>query len=248
MEKYLKYTIDETTLTNICNSVRNSLDIEDKLLCSDIPDKIDNIITLKKFILDEVSELDLPYMQEVLPNFFSQRKNLLYVKLDNVVEISDYAFTSSSIAKFNVPKTCIYLGTAAFKGCSNLSEFTFNNDTRVNVINSQLLSGGYKVKYLKLPKSINTLSDGAFRGCGLAEVDADNLTTIGPNAFFKSAYFKTLILRTNKICNLQSTSAFTDTILSDIYVPDSLVDTYKQGTNWTAFSNKIKPLSEYQSK
>lgn len=43
----------------------------------------------------------------------------------------------------------------------------------------------------------------------------------------------------------QSTTIFNGcSNLTHIYVPDELVDTYKTQTNWTAFADKIFPLSE----
>jgi hypothetical protein len=35
-------------------------------------------------------------------------------------------------------------------------------------------------------------------------------------------------------------------VVSDaIYVPDALVDSYKQADYWSAYTDKFKPLSEY---
>ncbi len=45
---------------------------------------------------------------------------------------------------------------------------------------------------------------------------------------------------------LSSSSSLTNGNSCPIYVPDSAVDAYKSATNWTAYSSRIKPISEKQ--
>ena len=45
---------------------------------------------------------------------------------------------------------------------------------------------------------------------------------------------------------LSSSSSLTNGNSCPIYVPDSAVDAYKSATNWSAYSSRIKPISEKQ--
>lgn len=61
-----------------------------------------------------------------------------------------------------------------------------------------------------------------------------------------------LVIRTESVCTLSlapATAFGTDSPLvlgtGYVYVPDSLVDSYKEATNWSVIADQIKPLSEY---
>ena len=97
--------------------------------------------------------------------------------------------------------------------------------------------------------SINT---GCFNYCsGLRFIDvgsADRSTQIyiGSNAISNVPAFERLIIRNSSVARLASSNSLNvGSSLTGIYVPDSLVDSYKAATNWSAYADKIKPLSEY---
>ena len=78
---------------------------------------------------------------------------------------------------------------------------------------------------------------------------------------FQSCYslLKLVITKTDSVCTLTNTNAFekcyhflgttnsqynpTGAKDGRIYVPDSLVDSYKSATNWSAYADIIVPLS-----
>ena len=88
------------------------------------------------------------------------------------------------------------------------------------------------------------------------------LTYISGLVFQHCYYLTTLILRnTTQVCTLASTSAFTSCYhyhgtvhstynpdgLKDgyIYVPASLIDSYKAATNWSTFATQFRALEDY---
>lgn len=82
----------------------------------------------------------------------------------------------------------------------------------------------------------------------LTTLDFSNIKTI-EYQFASSSSLSTLIIRNSTtLATLGSTNAFPNTPIAAgtgyIYVPDNLVDSYKQATNWSTFANQIKPLSE----
>lgn len=58
-----------------------------------------------------------------------------------------------------------------------------------------------------------------------------------------------VILRAPVVATMSDKYTFQNTPIASgtgyIYVPDELVDSYKNATNWTVYADQIKPLSEY---
>ena len=87
---------------------------------------------------------------------------------------------------------------------------------------------------------------GAFQGCAnLTLVKLRDVTTIGMNAFYKCSNLSKVIID-NETPPTRDSNAFAS-CSSELafYVPDSAVETYKVATGWTAFADRIKPLSEW---
>ena len=120
-------------------------------------------------------------------------------------------------------------------GITNLASYAFyNNINLTNVIFPNLL----------------TLQAYAFQGCSnLTTVDIGGQCSIN-GAFNGCSKMDALILRnTNNICTLTSSSALSGSKIATgfggVYVPDTLLSTYKSASNWSAIADNIFPLSEY---
>ena len=88
------------------------------------------------------------------------------------------------------------------------------------------------------------IRDYAFPSCSsLTKVSFPNATSIGNGVFQYCDKLTTIYVGTNTstVCTLSNTSAFNNcTNLTNIYVPSSLVDSYKSATNWSSYASKIK--------
>ena len=97
-----------------------------------------------------------------------------------------------------------------------------------------------------------TNANSMFYSCsGLTSID------LTPLAGWTKLYYSTDLIRsckkltfililTNTPFTLSSSGALTNGNNCPIYVPDAAVETYKTATNWTAYSSRIKPISEKQ--
>ena len=94
----------------------------------------------------------------------------------------------------------------------------------------------------------------AFRNCTALQTvdlgsDSVEKLTISANTFNGASALTTLVIRTNSVSTLQNTTAFTGTPIANgtgcIYVPSSLVDSYKAATNWSTFVNQIRAIEDY---
>ncbi|MBO7294873.1 MAG: leucine-rich repeat protein, partial [Bacteroidaceae bacterium] len=138
------------------------------------------------------------------------------------------------------------IGAYAFAGCANLTTLHFPSLTYVG----KMCIFGTAITELEL-RQIYSLASQAFQeATHLIKVTLGaSLNKHVPNMMcYGCTSFSTLILLSDSFCSLGS-SAFTNTLISKgqghIYVKDELVEEYKSATNWAAFGDMIKPLSEY---
>jgi hypothetical protein len=80
----------------------------------------------------------------------------------------------------------------------------------------------------------------AFDGCtALASIDLPKVTSLGTEAFDRCKALKTVILRSETVCST-TLSAFNNTPFASsgtggtVYVPQALIESYQNATNWSA--------------
>lgn len=159
----------------------------------------------------------------------------------NVTTVADYAFRGcSKITSLSLPK-------ATKAGISAFYQINVPNLVlpEVTTMGTYTFGGGTANQTITLPKLKIVQSNGFRQNTGLTKVDLGACTNIYATGFYNCSALATLIIRTASVCVLANTSAFTGcSALANIYVPDTLVDSYKAATNWTTYADKIKPLSE----
>ena len=101
-----------------------------------------------------------------------------------VVEIWEYAFSESKLAKVSIPNSVKTIGFGAFWGCKELKAVNIPNG--VKTIGSSAFRGCKELKAVKIPNSVTTMGEYAFQGCSnLTTVSIPNsVKTIGENAFY----------------------------------------------------------------
>ena len=116
------------------------------------------------------------------------------------------------------------VGSCAFAICTKLTAVSFPNCT--------------------------SIGDSAFYYCdNLTVVSFPNCINIGSYAFARCLNLKSLYLTGSSICKLSNSNAFSYTPIGgystsagtygSIYVPTSLLTSYKAATNWTYFSSRF---------
>jgi hypothetical protein len=125
---------------------------------------------------------------------------------------------------------------------------TFENSRLTKVMQYAFIQC-VNLKSVVLP-NVAHLMQQAFRQCTkLERADFSNLVSMETYAFYGASTLKTLIIRTNTVCNLVNTMAFTGTPIKEgegyIYVPAALLEEYKQATNWTTLEDNIRAIEDY---
>lgn len=138
------------------------------------------------------------------------------------------------------------IGKYAFRGCSSLTKATFGDVTSVG----QEAFYGAGLTELNF-QFLDVVDANTFREMrSLERADFGMITTIGTYAFYYCNKLTTFIIRTPSVCSLPQTTSFMQTGIANkkgyIYVPDNLVEQYKTATNWSAYADQIKSLSELE--
>ena len=93
-----------------------------------------------------------------------------------------------------------------------------------------------------------SIGDYAFNGCSaLTTIDIPNATSIGHYAF-DGLKLKTIYLRSKTMCTCTGTpfSSISLFFIPTIYVPTSLIDSYKTANYWKNYASKFKTLESIQ--
>lgn len=105
------------------------------------------------------------------------------------------------------------------------------------------------LEYVYVPK-LKTPGYGAFQECAaLSKLDLPVAEYLDTAAFSKTAMQTLILRRTSAICQLGNAGAFSNTPIASgtgyIYVPRSLVDSYKAATNWSNYASQIRAIEDY---
>lgn len=173
-------------------------------------------------------------------------KTLTEYSNDRVTSVGAYVFHScAQLAKVNLPKATS-LGISTFNNCTALTSVEI---PLVKSIATQTLYGCSSLETLSMP-GLTTLGAQSVRNCKkLARVELNSVTSIAVLSFDGCLSLATLIVRTANICTLVNTSALTNTLIASgtgyIYVPATLVDSYKAATNWSTYASQIRAIEDY---
>jgi hypothetical protein len=156
--------------------------------------------------------------------------NLRIVDLPNVTTVNSYAFKAcTSLTEINIPK-CSSDGRSIFNSCTSLKKIVLPAVT--SIMTESASNTGY-------------LADCT----SLEYVDMSVITSIGGRCFNNCTALTTLAIRTNTVASLASTNAFANTPIAKgtgyVYVPRSLVDSYKAATNWSTYATQFRAIEDW---
>ena len=166
---------------------------------------------------------------------FSKCSSLAKVTFEDankITDINSYAFADCSalVAEVDFPNLSV-LGANAFGKCSSLTKV-------VSLGNVSILNGS----------STTGMTQGEFYGCtSLSEINLpSSLTSVGINSFRNCSGLTGVVCRATTPPSLANVSAFNNTNNCPIYVPDASLEAYKTATNWNAYADRIRPISEIE--
>ena len=192
---------------------------------------------------NNLTSIHLPCARNISGNAFQNMSNVTTISLPSLANIKTGQFTKlSNLSNLELPMvTSIDLPTVgggafpevnndgAFHGCTSL---TYLSLPVIKTLAGAIAGTNFaKVRY------------SVFRGSSLTTISLPTIDTIGAYAFCDCSTLRILYVRTgmkgSNICTLENTNAFPSSTITTIYVPASLVDSYKSATNWSEYANKI---------
>ena len=199
---------------------------------------------------------------------FIQLYNTQVLSNDDITSVpNDLCRNWYFLKGLNLPNV-VFAGTYICYGCTNLEEVSMPNCEEIGVYgfyNNTSLKGidFPKLKsvlgnvfrqctsatYINLPEC-TSLAENAFQKDALIEkMDFPKLTSIAATAFDQCSTLVTVILRAGQVCTLANVSAFNNTPIKNgtgyVYVPSTLVDSYKSASNWSTYAAQIRAIEDY---
>lgn len=209
-----------------------------------------------------LENVDLPLLTSIPEAAFGNCDKIIKITSESfplVTEIGNRAFEGcTALISISFPQA-ISLGSSAFQTCTSLTDVSLPLVTSLGDWAFMRCSSLTKIN-LPLITRLNYLE---FSYCtNLVEASFSNLTYIDSSGIFSNCYnLKQFILRSDTICTLAGTNAFSNchhlygtyngtynpNRLKDgyIYVPKALVEEYKSATNWSRFATQFRALEDY---
>ena len=187
-----------------------------------------------------LKSITFPLCTNIGQSAFYWCSNLISVSFSQCTNIRPEAFRScSSLTSVSFP-VCYSVGSSAFNACSRL--VTANLPACVTIYNSAFYRCS-KLTNISVPVC-TSIGTSAFASCTqLTNIILPACLYIGTTAFYNCGQLTTIELTGSILCSLVNSNAFSSTKITSttgsIYVPASLVNSYKSATNWTYFSNRI---------
>lgn len=191
----------------------------------------DKVATIENRVFSEMVFLEnvtLPKSLIIVPKeCFSFCKKLKNVNFSESIEkIEANAFADTALEKVKIPHSVKYIGESAFANNEKLVELTLQEGLKV--IGAEAFRNCEQINHLEIPATVKAIGKDAFEGC--SNVD-----------------YLVLPSKTLPDWGVVTIDDFEN--LRFIYVPDELVETYKNDDNWGLVENedsniKYRPLSK----
>lgn len=201
-----------------------------------------------------------------VPAYVFSNAKVTEITLPNALNVGNYAFISCSLLQKVAMDKVMMLGQSAFCSCGLLSDVSFPVLTSIgnscfaygsslSTINlpslTSLAAGAFmrcsSLANVSVPR-LKSVGNQAFLGCiSLSTLTLPSASSLGSSAFAQCSNLASLYLQSTNVCAIGSTTfnstpMVNSTYLGDfgsVFVPSSLLATYKSATNWASISARI---------
>lgn len=198
---------------------------------------IENLLILGYYIEDSKGNLVAKTQNNVAEYNPSSQISLKKYQNKYATSVGDSAFYScSALTTIDIPNATS-IGVSAFGNCYALTTVDLLNATSVGY---SAFSGCSGLITIDLPNA-TSIDNAAFQDCSaLTSVNFSNIATIGAYAFQRDYALKTIFLRSKTMCTCVGDPWVNSS--TTIYVPKSLIDSYKAATYWSKYSSQFKTI------
>ena len=168
-----------------------------------------------------------------------------------ITTIGKYAFEYCTNLKITeLPDTITSIGDNAFSNCTNLALTKL--PSKLTSIGKNCFNRCNKLDIKEIPVGITIIPQYAFGYCnGIKTLNIlGNITEFAGQCFYNCNYLEKVVLPNITSVPKLGSNVFDSTKISYgqgyIYVPDNLIEQIKSATNWSAYAERIKPISELE--
>lgn len=179
----------------------------------------------------------------IVSNTYENGKGVIVLS-SSPEEVSEESFKSSSALKsISLPESIKNVKKSAFNDCPSLKSVVLQEG--VENIDSNAFRKCTSLSNIELPWTLKTLGNYSFGYCSdLDEITIpSSVSSIGEFAFYGCTSLKRIVMMSDTPPTL-GFRAFDETGESDIFVPASALEKYKNAERWISYSTRIKPLTE----
>ena len=171
---------------------------------------------------------EAPAKIKTIGTFAFQGSGLTELNIPASLEVVSWsAFGSTKLKKVTVAdgSQLQSINKAAFNGCKDLAEFTFEGSSTLNKIQEDAFSGDDKLKSFVIPEKVTVLERGAFNGAsGLETItfkQPATMTVIGEGAFQNAKALKRIELPST-VTTISKDAFNTCSSLTEVVIPASV--------------------------
>lgn len=248
---FLKELQNLTLPSNLTSVGANSLKGCSKLTLTELPSSITSIGNSAFENCSLLALTELPSNITKIDSYtFRYCGNLALTELPSgITAIGSYAFYEcSKLALTKLPDVLKTLSSYAFYKCTNLALTELPNN--FSNIENYTFYGCSNLALKEIPEKVTLIGTNAFQMCSsLTEITIKgNIGQIKNYSFHTCSNLQKIALpNVTKVPTLGTGVLLNTPIASGtgyIYVPDSLVDSFKTATNWSTYADQIKGVSE----
>lgn len=177
---------------------------------------------------NKLTSVDFPFVATIGIQSFAECTTLQDATIPLATKIGSNAFLN-----------CKVLKKAHYPLASDVGLYAFRNCYQLNEVHLPLITSVSDCTF-DMPQGYNDV---------LTQADLPKVTSIKAYAFRRCRVLKALILRADSVVALANTNAFTLTPIESgtgyVYVPRTLVDSYKVATNWSTYAAQFRALEDY---
>lgn len=204
----------ETNIFENCTSLKNVT----------LPNRCDSITTRSFYGCSALETITIPASYKTIgQEAFAQCIKLASINFVDfkVTNIGLSAFQGDvALTSFTFGNSCNAIANSIFSGCTSLTNITLSTDWRIDTVKSSMFENATSLASIKLPSNYHYIAEAAFKGC---------------------IALKSITLEATQIVTFKSNS-FDGVTLTHIYVPATLVESYKTDLQWSAYASIIEAI------
>jgi hypothetical protein len=212
--------VEETSLTNIANAIRNKNGTAAKYKPSEMANAISQITTSE----DLTSELT--------------EQNTLITTQETTIDDIVTALQGKSAGG----------GDTSLEDSFMAGSITHYRNDRITLTSQYCLAGRNNLITVEFPNVKELQTRACFMCSNLERIELDNIERFYSGVFYGNYALKSVVIRTSTVATLVARDVFSNSAIASgtgyVYVLDNLVEQYKNSSNWSDIASQIKGVSE----